>query len=163
MPQVYMCSPHILNPSPSLPPHPILWVVSEHWLFELAIYFTYRNVLVSMLFSQYPTPSLSPTESKSLEETDTCPGESEANMVVCEAARCGDVRGRAFPMGDRPLVKFKALLGNPASPLSLPNESGLWPFEWGGNWSEGFRIRMFFRVYFKRKPLLPSFTLWDIG
>ena len=70
---VYMCSPSW----PSLPPpsssHPS--GLSQCTIFEcpvscikpgLAIYFTYDNIHVSMLFSQIIPPLHSPTESKSL-------------------------------------------------------------------------------------------------
>ena len=60
---------------PSTPcPIPHLQVVTEHWTelsascskFLLAIYFTYGNVNVSVLLSQFILPSPSPTESTSL-------------------------------------------------------------------------------------------------
>ena len=72
-PQVYMCSPSwpsLPPPSPShpsglsqctSPEHPVSCVEPG-----LAIYFTYDNIHVSMLFSQIIPPSPSPTESKSL-------------------------------------------------------------------------------------------------
>ena len=72
-PWMYMCSPSWPShppPSPShpsassqctSPEHPISCI--ESWL---AIYFTYDNRHVSMLFSQIIPPSPSPTESTSL-------------------------------------------------------------------------------------------------
>ena len=69
---------HIPPPSWTAPlisiPIPPLWVVTECWLelpvscsrFPLAIYFTYGNVYVSLLFSQFIPPSHSLTVSTSL-------------------------------------------------------------------------------------------------
>ena len=63
---VYIC-PFPLEPPSHLLSHPIppLWIVTEHWVelpvsyskFPLAIYFTYANVYVSMLYSQFVPPS----------------------------------------------------------------------------------------------------------
>ena len=71
-PRVYMCLP-IPNPSPTCLPIPSLDCPSAQALsafsrmeLELAIYFTYGNIHVSMLCSQIIPPSASPTESKSL-------------------------------------------------------------------------------------------------
>ena len=62
-PWVYMCSPS--HPSGSSkcasPEHPASCIEPG-----LAIYFTYDNICVSMLFSQIIPPSPSPTEPKSL-------------------------------------------------------------------------------------------------
>ena len=72
-PWVYMCSPSwssLPPPSPShpsrssqctSPEHPVSWIESG-----VAIYFTYDNIHISMLFSQIIPPSPSPTESKNL-------------------------------------------------------------------------------------------------
>ena len=68
-PWVYICSPSW----PSLP-IPSLRVIPAHQLWApclmhqpgLAIYFTYDNIHVSMLFSHITPPSPSPTESKKL-------------------------------------------------------------------------------------------------
>ena len=72
-PWVYMCHPSqtpLPPPSPSYP-----FGLSQCTGFEcpvsciklgLVIYFTYGNIHVSMLFSQFILPSPSPTESKSL-------------------------------------------------------------------------------------------------
>ena len=70
-PWVYMC-PHVPLPRPSTshpsgssqctrPEHPVSCIEPG-----LAIYFTYDNIHVSMLFSQIIPPSPSPTESKRL-------------------------------------------------------------------------------------------------
>ena len=72
-PQVYTC------PLPPEPPPvslhiPPLYVGTEHWIellvshskFPLAIYFTYGNVYVSMLLSQFVPPSSCLTMSTSL-------------------------------------------------------------------------------------------------
>ena len=65
---VYICF-FPLEPPSHLLSHPIppLWIVTEHWVelpvsyskFPLAIYFTYANVYVSMLYSQFVCPLLS--------------------------------------------------------------------------------------------------------
>ena len=72
-PRVYMCSPSwtpLPPPSPSYPSGSSQCTSPEHPVpcIEpgLAIYFTYDNIHVSMLFSQIIPPSPSPTESKSL-------------------------------------------------------------------------------------------------
>ena len=70
----YTCVPLSWTPLPSSLPAPPLWVIPEHrlWLscfvhrIALAIYFTYGNIHVSMLFSQIIPPWPSPTHSKSL-------------------------------------------------------------------------------------------------
>ena len=69
---IYMCPP--VEPFSHFPPCPILQVITDSgfWFsmpyskFLLAIYFTYGNAYVSMLFSQIIPPSLSHTVSKSL-------------------------------------------------------------------------------------------------
>ena len=70
-PWVYMCSPSWTPLQPlslshpwgssqcTNPEHPVLWIEPR-----LAIYFTYDNIHVSMLFSQIVPPLPSPTESK---------------------------------------------------------------------------------------------------
>ena len=72
-PQMYMCSLSWTPLPPSSPSHPSgssQCTSPEHPVscieLGLAIYFTYDNIHVSMLFSQIIPPSLSPTESKSL-------------------------------------------------------------------------------------------------
>ena len=72
-PWVYICSPSWASlppPSPShpsgssqctSPEHPVSWIKPE-----LAIYFTYDNIHISMPFTQIIPPLPSPTESKSL-------------------------------------------------------------------------------------------------
>ena len=71
----YTCDPSLLNTPPtSSYPIPSLQVVTEHWVefpvlyikFSLAICFTYSNVYVSMLFSQFVPLSPSTTVSTSL-------------------------------------------------------------------------------------------------
>ena len=68
-------------PSHRLPHHiPPLYVVTEYWAelaalcnnFSLAIYFTYDNVYVSVLLSQFLPPSPSPTVSTSLSSMSLC-------------------------------------------------------------------------------------------
>ena len=58
-----ICVPHHLSGSSQCtnPEHPASWIEPG-----LAIYFTYVNIHVSMLFSQIILPSPSPTESNSL-------------------------------------------------------------------------------------------------
>ena len=70
---VYMCSPSWHSLPPPSPPHPSgssQCTSPEHPVSciepGLAIYFTYDNIHISMLFSQIIPPSPSPTESKSL-------------------------------------------------------------------------------------------------
>ena len=73
----YTCVPSILNPPPTSLPTLFLQVVralalgaKSYIKFALVFYFTYGNVYVSMLFSQF---SPSPTESKSLFFTSVSP------------------------------------------------------------------------------------------
>ena len=67
---IHVCP--LLDPSPTSLLTTSLWVApsfvcpASRIKLELAIYFTYGNVHVSMLFSQIIPPSPSPTESKSL-------------------------------------------------------------------------------------------------
>ena len=69
----HTCVPSIPNPASTSLSTPSLQVVTKHWFgcpalyikLPLAIYFTYGNVYVSVLFSQIIPPSPSPTESKS--------------------------------------------------------------------------------------------------
>ena len=72
-PWVYMCSPSWTPFPPPFPSHPSgssQCTSPEHPVScikpGLAIYFTYDNIHVSMLFSQIIPPSPSPTESKRL-------------------------------------------------------------------------------------------------
>ena len=72
-PWVYMCSPFLTSLPPPSPFHPSgspQCTSPEHPVSciepGLAIYFTYGNIYVSMLFSQIIPPLPSPTESKSL-------------------------------------------------------------------------------------------------
>ena len=72
-PWVYMCSPSRTPLPPSSPSHPSgssQCTSPEHPVSciepGLAIYFTYDNIHVSVLFSQIIPPSPSPSESKSL-------------------------------------------------------------------------------------------------
>ena len=72
-PWVYMCSPSwpfLPPPSPSHPSGSSQCTSPEHPVSciepGMAIYFTYDNIHVSILFSQIIPPSPSPTESKSL-------------------------------------------------------------------------------------------------
>ena len=73
MNQPYLYTTSLLNLPPTSYPIPPLQVVTEqcielpvsHSNFPLAIYFTYGDVYVSMLFSQVVPPSPSPTVSKS--------------------------------------------------------------------------------------------------
>ena len=70
---VYVCSPSWTSPPISFP-DPSLWVIPVHQPWHpvsciepgLAIYFTYDNIQVSMLFTQIIPPSPFPTKSKSL-------------------------------------------------------------------------------------------------
>ena len=69
-PQVYMC-PLPVEPPSHLRPTSLSQSTGfgcpvSYIKLPLAIYFTYGNVNVSMLFSQIMPPSPSPTESKSL-------------------------------------------------------------------------------------------------
>ena len=71
-PWVYMCSPSRTSLTPPSPSHPSgsSQCTSRECPVSIkpgpAIYFTYSNIRVSMLFSQIIPPSPSPTESKSL-------------------------------------------------------------------------------------------------
>ena len=132
MPQVYMCPPTSWTPlPPPSPPHPS--GLSQSTGFELAIYFTYRNVLVSMLFSQIIPPSPSPMSPK-VWGNRHLPWESEANVVVCEAARHGRcqrkglfIRGQAFGKNSKHLWDIQHL-------LLASQMRGFMTLNGGGNW-----------------------------